>query len=71
MRGGVGRRAPLDPTLSRLGNERNAERNRDTNPGSRSMKLFVCFGIATAFMLLAMPWPGLRAGRPLFRGLGI
>ena len=36
---------------------------------SKKMKLFVCFGIATALMFLAIPWPGLRAGRPLFRGL--
>jgi len=34
---------------------------------ARKMKLFICFGIATALMLLATPWPGLRAGRPLFR----
>ena len=36
-------------------------------PDSRRMKLFICFGIATALMLLAIPWPGMRAGRPLFR----
>jgi hypothetical protein len=36
-------------------------------PDSRRMKLFICFGIATALMLLAVPWPGMRAGRPLFR----
>jgi hypothetical protein len=29
--------------------------------------MIVCFGIATAAMLAAIPWPGLRAGRPLFR----
>ena len=38
-----------------------------TNPDSTRMKLFVCFGIATVLMLLSIPWPGLRAGRPLFR----
>ena len=38
-----------------------------TNPDSKRMKLFVCFGIATVLMLLSIPWPGLRAGRPLFR----
>ena len=38
-----------------------------TSPETKKMKLFVCFGIATALMLLGMPWPGLRAGRPLFR----
>ena len=36
-------------------------------PDSRRMKLFICFGIATVLMLLAIPWPGMRAGRPLFR----
>jgi hypothetical protein len=33
----------------------------------KRMKLFVAFAVATAFMLLAIPWPGMRAGRPLFR----
>jgi hypothetical protein len=37
------------------------------SPDSKRMKLFVCFGIATVLMLLSIPWPGLRAGRPLFR----
>jgi hypothetical protein len=32
------------------------------------MKLFICYGIATVLMILAVPWPGMRAGRPLFRG---
>ena len=36
---------------------------------TKRMKLFICFGIATAMMLLAIPWPGLRAGRPLLRFL--
>ncbi|HXD72953.1 MAG TPA: hypothetical protein VN628_04425 [Vicinamibacterales bacterium] len=40
---------------------------KTANADARRMKLFVCFGIATAFMFLAIPWPGLRAGRPLFR----
>jgi hypothetical protein len=44
---------------------------KSTSAETKKMKLFVCFGIATVFMLLGMPWPGLRAGRPLFRGLGI
>ena len=35
---------------------------------SRRMKLFICYGIATILMFLAIPWPGMRAGRPLFRG---
>jgi hypothetical protein len=36
-------------------------------PDSKRMKLFICFGVATVLMLLAIPWPGMRAGRPLFR----
>ena len=36
-------------------------------PDSKRMKQFICFGIATALMLLSTPWPGMRAGRPLFR----
>jgi len=40
---------------------------KSASADSKKMKLFVCFGIATALMLLATPWPGLRAGRPLFR----
>lgn len=36
-------------------------------PESKNMKLFICFGIAMAMMLLSIPWPGLRAGRELFR----
>jgi hypothetical protein len=40
---------------------------RTANADAKKMKLFVCFGIATALMFLAIPWPGLRAGRPLFR----
>jgi len=44
---------------------------KSATPEARSMKLFVCYGVATVFMVLAIPWPGLRAGRPLFRGLGL
>jgi hypothetical protein len=28
---------------------------------------FVCFALATTVMLIAIPWPGLATGRPLFR----
>jgi uncharacterized membrane protein YozB (DUF420 family) len=38
-----------------------------TTPESKRMKQFICFGIATTLMLLSIPWPGMRAGRPLFR----
>jgi len=44
-----------------------ARKSADAN--SRRMKLFICYGIATVLMFLAVPWPGMRAGRPLFRGL--
>jgi len=40
---------------------------RKGTPESRSMKLFLCFGAATVFMILRTPWPGLAAGRALFR----
>jgi hypothetical protein len=43
-----------------------ARKTADAN--SRRMKLFICYGIATVLMFLAVPWPGMRAGRPLFRG---
>ena len=36
-------------------------------PGAKRTRLLVSFGIATLLMFLATPWPGLRAGRPLFR----
>ena len=28
---------------------------------------FACFALATAVMLMTIPWPGLAHGRPLFR----
>jgi len=43
-----------------------ARKTADAN--SRRMKLFICYGIATLLMFIAVPWPGMRAGRPLFRG---
>jgi hypothetical protein len=43
-----------------------ARKTADAN--SRRVKLFICYGIATLLMFLAVPWPGMRAGRPLFRG---
>lgn len=36
-------------------------------PGSKRMRLLVCFTIATVAMVAAIPWPGMTAGRPLFR----
>ena len=41
---------------------------KTADPNSRRMKLLICYGIATVLMCLAVPWPGMRAGRPLFRG---
>lgn len=38
-----------------------------TTPGSRRFRLLVCFGLSTIAMILATPWPGMTAGRPLFR----
>jgi hypothetical protein len=34
---------------------------------ARRMRLLMCFGLATVLMLLAIPWPGMASGRPLFR----
>jgi hypothetical protein len=41
---------------------------KTADPNSRRMKLLICYGIATVLMFLAVPWPGMRAGRQLFRG---
>jgi hypothetical protein len=41
---------------------------KTADPNARRMKLIICYGIATVLMCLAIPWPGMRAGRPLFRG---
>jgi len=38
-------------------------------PAEKRSRLLVCFGLATFFILLGMPWPGRPGGRPLFRGL--
>lgn len=36
-------------------------------PAAKRKRLLVCFGLSTAAMLLATPWPGMASGRPLFR----
>ena len=36
-------------------------------PAAKRMRMAMCFGLATLLMLLAIPWPGLAHGRPLFR----
>jgi hypothetical protein len=41
-------------------------RNARTADQKRS-RLLICFVLATVAMLLAMPWPGMTSGRPLFR----
>lgn len=38
-----------------------------TSASAKRMRLLVCFGLATILMIVAIPWPGMRAGRPLFR----
>jgi hypothetical protein len=40
--------------------------NASTRLAARNRR-FVCFAIATAAMLLSIPWPGFSNGRPLFR----
>jgi hypothetical protein len=36
-------------------------------PAAKRTRLLICFGLSMALLLLGTPWPGLRAGRPLFR----
>ncbi|OFW22450.1 MAG: hypothetical protein A3H97_02350 [Acidobacteria bacterium RIFCSPLOWO2_02_FULL_65_29] len=36
-------------------------------PAARRTRLLVCFGLSTVLMLAGTPWPGMPAGRPLFR----
>jgi cytochrome c biogenesis factor len=36
-------------------------------PDQKRSRLLICFILATIAMLLAMPWPGMASGRPLFR----
>lgn len=36
-------------------------------PSAKRTRLLICFGIATVAMFLGTPWPGMAAGRPLFR----
>lgn len=37
------------------------------SPAQARVRRLVCFGLATASMIASIPWPGLMAGRPLFR----
>ena len=34
---------------------------------SRRSRLLICFALATMAMIVAIPWPGMTSGRPLFR----
>jgi hypothetical protein len=36
-------------------------------PAAKRLRLAACMTIATVAMLAAIPWPGMRAGRPFFR----
>lgn len=36
-------------------------------PAAKRTRLLVCFGLSTVLMLGGTPWPGMPAGRPLFR----
>jgi hypothetical protein len=36
-------------------------------PAAARTRLLICFGLSTVLMILGTPWPGMRAGRPLFR----
>jgi hypothetical protein len=40
---------------------------RAASPGAARMRLLICYGLATIVMLAGTPWPGMPAGRPLFR----
>jgi xanthine/uracil permease len=38
-----------------------------SSPAAKRTRMIVCFGIATVLMMVGTPWPGMAAGRPLFR----
>lgn len=38
-----------------------------TTADAKRSRLLICFVLATIAMLLAIPWPGMSSGRPLFR----
>ena len=38
-----------------------------STPGAKRTRLLISFGLSTLLMIVGTPWPGLRAGRPLFR----
>ncbi len=40
---------------------------RAKSEGAARTRLLICFGLSTLLMIAGTPWPGTRAGRPLFR----
>jgi hypothetical protein len=38
-----------------------------STPAARRTRQLVCFGLSTLLMIVGTPWPGMRAGRELFR----
>jgi hypothetical protein len=38
-------------------------------PAAKRTRLMICFTLTTILLLVGIPWPGLRAGRPLLRPL--
>jgi len=42
-----------------------ARKAKDVN--AKRTRLMICFGLTTVLLLAGIPWPGLRAGRPLLR----
>jgi len=39
------------------------------SPASKRMRLLICFGVSLLAILGGTPWPGMPAGRELFRGV--
>ena len=37
------------------------------SPGAKRIRMLTCYTLATLAIVAAIPWPGIRAGRPLFR----
>lgn len=46
----------------------NARLKKHTESAARHKTALVFFGLALLIILLSIPWPGLPAGRPIFRG---
>ena len=37
------------------------------SPHAKRIRMLACYTLATLAIVAAIPWPGIRAGRPLFR----